>query len=90
MTSYTYSFGEEPSYITDYNPVCIGWRFCYDLYKDRPSSFVKIYKVIAMNDKSVVLKEQVKGFLGILKDDPYAYPVIIKLKHFKKKAVRYL
>jgi len=90
MTSYTYTSGAEPSYIIDPNPVCIGWKFCYDPYQERSTSFTKIYKVIAMNDKYVVIKEQVKGFLGILKDDQYSYPIIIKLKHFKKKAVRYL
>ena len=89
MTTYTYPFEAESSCIVDSNPVCIDWRFCYDNSEGRLASLVKIYKVIAMNDKYVVIREQKKGFFGT-KDAPYTYPIIIKLKHFKKKAVRYL
>jgi hypothetical protein len=69
----------------DDNPIRIGWMYYYSLDE---APYAYLYKVIAQNDKFVVIHEQKRGTYWGYVDDTYSRPIFVDLSDFKKKAVR--
>jgi len=86
MINCTYTYESEVAVCEeDENPVYINWLYYYAL---DGSSRLDLFKVVAMNDKYVVLHEQTTGAYWGYKNNIYNRPILIKLKNFKKTAVR--
>jgi hypothetical protein len=86
MINYTYTYGSEVAvFEEDVNPVCIDWLY---YYAPAESTLLDLFKVVAMNSKYVVLHEQTTGVYWGYKNSDYTRPILVKLKEFKKTAVR--